>query len=111
MNKPDKTERKRKKYFLSIHSNLGCLHKCNLNQIGVAEFWQIGKDTGGMFDNVLFGNSFGFVRQFKNRSFLGSFTGHKKFKLELIELNPENNYVRLMFCSTSGMKERSRTKH
>ncbi len=38
-------------------------------------------DTGGMFDNVLFDNSFGFVRQFKNRSFLGSFTVHKKVEI------------------------------
>ena len=30
----------------------------------------------GMFDNVLFDNSFGFVRQLKNRLFLGHFFVH-----------------------------------
>jgi hypothetical protein len=40
------------------------------------------KATVGMFDNVLFDNSFDLVRQFKNRSFLGVFflpvTGRNK---------------------------------
>ena len=35
--------------------------------------------------------------------FLGSFLAHKKSKFELIEHNLKNNYVWLMFCSTSIM--------
>ncbi len=39
----------------------------------------------GMFDNSQFDNSFGFVRLWKNRLFLGFFSVHKKSKFELIE--------------------------
>ncbi len=40
-----------------------------------------------MFDNSYFDNSFGFVQQFKNGSFLVHVLVHKKSKLELIEHN------------------------
>jgi hypothetical protein len=56
------------------------------------------------FDNSFFDNSFDLVRPLKNRSF---FKYIKKPKLELIELNEDNNYVQLMFCSTSIQLEKS----
>ena len=74
--------------------------------------------TVGMFDNVLFDNSFDLVRQCKNRSFLVlffhflvTFLVHKKSKFELIELNPKKDYVRLMFCSTFFLHCTGQTKH
>ncbi len=44
-------------------------------------------EAGGMFDNSLFDNSFGFVRQFKNGLFKQHVLVHKKSKLEIIEHN------------------------
>jgi hypothetical protein len=50
----------------------------------------------GMFDNSYFDNSFSFVRQFKNGSFLVHVLIHKKSKLELIEHNQGTGYVQLI---------------
>jgi hypothetical protein len=35
-------------------------------------------EAGATFDNSFFDNSFGFLQQCKDRSFLGTFTVHKK---------------------------------
>ncbi len=40
-------------------------------------------EAGATFDNSFFNNCFGFLRQFKNRSFLGIFTVHKKVKIRI----------------------------
>jgi hypothetical protein len=50
-------------------------------------------EAGGTFNNSLFNNSFDFVLQLKNKSFLGTISVHKKLKLELIEHNYGHNYV------------------
>ncbi len=57
--------------------------------------------TVGMFDNVLFNNSFDLVRQFKNRSFLGVFflpvTGSEKRAMQMSDLSILLTYIRMMF--------------
>ncbi len=40
-------------------------------------------EAGVTFDNSFFDNSFIFLRQFKNRSFLDTFTLHKKVKIRI----------------------------
>ncbi len=40
-------------------------------------------EAGATFDNSFFDNCFGFLRQFKNRSFLGIFTVHKKVEIRI----------------------------
>ena len=40
-------------------------------------------EAGATFDNSFFDNCFGFHRQFKNRSFLGIFTVHKKVEIRI----------------------------
>jgi hypothetical protein len=53
-------------------------------------------EAGGTVDNSFFDNCFELFRQCKNRSFYLLILLHKKSKLDLIELNQENIYVRLM---------------
>jgi len=45
---------------------------------------QVDKSEAGVtFDNYFFDNSFVFLRQFKNRSFLGISTVHKKVEIRI----------------------------
>jgi hypothetical protein len=44
---------------------------------------EVQTEAGVTFDNSFFDNSFVLLRQFKNRSFLGTFTVHKKVKIRI----------------------------
>jgi hypothetical protein len=68
-------------------------------------------EAGVMFDNSFLDNSFDLVEQWKNGSFLGIFSVHKKLKLALVELNLRLNFVGLMFCSTFFLNDTGQTKH
>ncbi len=46
----------------------------------------IGNEAGATFDNSFFDNSFVFLRQFKNRSFLGSVFVHVTGRVFLVEV-------------------------
>jgi hypothetical protein len=53
--------------------------------------WLLLDEAGATFDNPFFDNSFGFLRQFKNRSFLDTVfvhvTGRKKVFLVEVRIN------------------------
>ncbi len=55
---------------------------------------EVAYEAGVTFDNSFFDNCFVFLRQCKDRSFLGSFTVHKKVK---IRINPNQ----ILSCFTS----------
>jgi hypothetical protein len=60
-------------------------------------------EAGATFDNSFFDNSFGFLRQFKNRSFLDPVFVHAMSKSELIEVKCCPVYLRLILSLTFGL--------
>ncbi len=61
-------------------------------------------EAGATFDNSFFDNCFGFLRQCKDRSFLGTFTVHKKVEVrinrtktgeDLTSINSNFDFLRL----------------